>query len=425
MKTKQFLCSSLAVLLLLGFGGNFLFAQEPDIEDLMELSLEELLEVKSDYGYKESPIQLHAYMNTALWDFGGDCLGKYANEGGSLAGYPLFISYSGYISVSAQITSQLFSEAEFELYKGQKGEFKVTRLRQVWTPSPRFRLTLGRDFPNIGIQDKIYYPPSQYRLIALTPYLYLSILRATGWWDSGIHISTNFPVGKGMKIMANMSVINGPGDKHQEEDYLLNHMRPNSDGYMFEQFHAKGRQPWDNNKSKHIAARLAISPVKDLEIGGSYMFGKYDADNKYSADYAWGHLLYGGKKLTIAAEYGQLTVDVDAANFMIVSTDSIWGNDLSGTLKANKVTQYSYYFSAGYKLFENTIIEYFEPVFRYEFMDSWKEDKLDKGDRNLFWFGFRLSPIEHWAIKAAYGVQTEPYNKLDNNGLIIESVVDF
>jgi hypothetical protein len=70
-------------------------------EDLMDLSLEELLEIKLDYGYEDAPVQVHAYMNTALWSFGEQFLCKYANKGGSLAGYPLFISYSGYISVSA------------------------------------------------------------------------------------------------------------------------------------------------------------------------------------------------------------------------------------------------------------------------------------------------------------------------------------
>jgi len=424
MKIKISLVFALSFLLV--FCPNFLFAQEEEMGDLMEMSLEELLEVELDYGYKESPVQVHTYMNTAFWSFDEQFWGSYANKGGSYAGYPLFISYSGYISVSAQINPKLFAEAEFELYKGEKGQFKVCRLRQVWTPSPHFRLTLGRDFPAIGVQDKVYYPTSQFRLIALAPYLYLQILRATGWWDSGIHMSANFPVANDIKIMADMSIINGPGDKHHSSsNYLLNKMKPNSDGYMYENFHSKARQPWDNNKSKHIASRLAISPIKNLEVGGSYMFGKYDVDDKYNADYVWGHLLYGGKKLTIAAEYGQLMVDVNPNNFKIQSTDSTWGNDLNKTFGASKVTQYSYYFSAGYKLFQNKGIEYFEPLFRYEFMDSWKEDKLDKGDRNLFWFGFRLSPIKHWVIKAAYSVQTEPYADIDNNGMIVESVIDF
>jgi hypothetical protein len=404
-----------------------LIAQE-ESEDLMDMSLEELLEIKLDYGYKEAPVSIHAYMNTALWNFGDQFWGKYANVGGSAAGRPLFISYSGYISVSAQITSKLFAEAEFELYKGQKGEFKVTRLRQVWTPSQYFRLTLGRDFPAIGVQDKIYYPTSQFRLITIAPYTYLSILRATGWWDSGIHMTGKIPL-RDMKLIIDMSIINGPGDQHQSADYLLNHMKPNVQGYMYESFHDKARQPWDNNKSKHIAARLSFLPIKDLSFGGSYMFGKYDDDDKYNADFLYAHLLYGGERLTVAAEYGQLAVDVNPTFYTAGDTTANglpkWDNTLSGTLNADKVTQYSYYISAGYKFFPHSSIEYFEPVFRYEFMDSWKEDKQDKGDRNLFWLGFRFSPIKHWVIKAAYSIQTESYEDLDNDGFVIESVIDF
>ncbi len=120
--------SCVLILVILFWSITTLVAQE-ESEDLMDKSLEELLDIKLDYGYKEAPVSIHAYMNTALWNFGDQVWGKYANVGGSAAGRPLFISYSGYISVSAQITSKLFAEAEFELYKGQKGEFKVTRLR--------------------------------------------------------------------------------------------------------------------------------------------------------------------------------------------------------------------------------------------------------------------------------------------------------
>ena len=102
------------------------------------------------------------------------------------------------------------------------------------------------------------------------------------------------------------------------------------------------------------------------------MFGKYDINDKYNADFVYAHLLYGGERLTIAAEYGQLAVDVNPTFYTAGDTTAAgspkWDNTLSGTLNADKVTQYSYYISAGYKFFPHSLIEYFEPVFRYEFM---------------------------------------------------------
>jgi len=392
-------------------------------EELYEMDLSDKIEVELDYGIKGGKVETHVYMTSALWSFDDDYLGKYANQGGSMSGYPLFISYSGYISISSYISKTLFAEAEFELYKGQKGEFKVTRLRTVWSPSEYFRLTLGRDFPAIGLQDKVYYPTSQYRLFALAPYAYYQILRATGWWDTGLHLHGKIPLSGDMKVFLDASLINGPGDEHQGAHYLETHMIANTEGYMFENFHSKARQPWDNNTSKYIAGRLSFSPIKNLEFGGSYMTGKYDVEDKYNADYTFGHLLYGGERLTIAAEYAQLMVQLPDSN---LAGPDVWPTgEINNTVGDNKVTQFSYYLSFGYKFFQDTKINFLEPVFRYEFMDSWKEDNLNKGDRNAYWVGFRFSPIKHWVIKTAYLYQTEKYKELANNGFVIETIVDF
>ncbi len=251
-------------------------------------------------------------------------------------------------------------------------------------------------------------------------------MHATGWWDAGIHLYGAIPLGKDSKIMANLSVINGPGDQHHGGNYLANIMRPNEQGYMFEAFHSKARQPWDNNSSKHIATRLAYSPMKDMEIGASYMFGKYDKEDKYSADYLFGHFLYGGRRLTIAAEYGQLMVQIPDSNLNVPTFTDIDGNVFENKNKGeNNITQYSWYISAGYKFLVDTRIHYIEPVVRYEYLDSWKEDALNKGDRQLIWAGIRFSPVKHWVLKAAYLYQTETYKELDNNGFVLEAVFDF
>ena len=418
--------TSLVILMFFTFNvpGSFsLRAQDVDMDDIIEVEL--------DYGKENAKMETHVYLNSALWNFEDQYLGNYANVGSSMTGNPLFVNYSGYVSISGYISNTVFAEAEFEMYKGQKGQFKVTRLRGVWSPSEKFRLTLGRDFPAIGVQDKIYYPTSKYRLIAMAPMLYWSVMHATGWWDAGIHLHGAIPVTDNIKVLADLSIVNGPGDEHQSNpDFLTNHMKPNAQGYMYESFHSHARQPWDNNTSKHIAMRAALSPVKNLEFGGSYMFGKYDRNDKYSADYLFGHLLYGGKRLTIAAEYGQLMVQVPDSNFYGPAPGGGFydaNNNVIPNPNAldNKVTQYSWYISAGYKLFMDTKIHYIEPVIRYEVLDSWKEDAMNRGDRQLIWTGLRFSPVEHWVFKAAYLHQTETWKDLKNDGFVIETVFDF
>jgi hypothetical protein len=389
---------------------------------LAEMSLEDILKMPVSYGYSKSPVEVHVFMNTALWDFQKQALGSYANVGAATSGYPYFISYSGYVDIGCQVNKNLYGEAEFELYKGQLNGIKVCKLRQVWTPSENFRLSLGRDFPPIGIQDQVYYPTSQYRLFALSPYLYWSILRATGWWDSGVYTTTTIPlkfIGPKANVRLDAAVIDGPGDASQSYS-LVDLMKPNAQGYFYEFFHEMARQPWDNNKNKYIPVRLTLQPIQDLFIGASYADGKYDTAEKYGAAYTFAHLLYGGKKLTVACEYGQLKFDVNPANMRTAA------NIANGTLGNTSVTQYSYYLSAGYKVIQDKYVHFLEPVVRYEYMNSWQEDSLHKGDREVLWGGFRLSPYEHWVIKAGYCFQRESYGpSLDNDGYIVESVLEF
>ena len=427
-KFNIFICFFVTFMLVNSFTLSIM-AQDQDLEDM---DLADLLEIPLSYGFNESKVETHIFMNTALWNLEKQSLGSTANSEGTYAGRPLFITYSGYIDISCQITKTLFAEAEFELYKGEKGQFKVTKLRQVWSPSEYFRLTLGRDFPPIGIQDLVYYPPSQYRLFTIAPYLYWSILRATGWWDSGIYTTFILPfsfMDEKASVKIDLGIINGPGDEHQDDNYLVGKMKPNSEGFMFEGFHNKARQPWDNNKNKFIPVRLSVNLLNKFNFGASYMEGRYTKDEygEKLAQYVFGHFLYGGDRLTIAAEFGQLKIGVDPENMKVTGV-----NDINNTEGDKYVTQKSYYLSAGYKVIKDKFnIYYLEPVVRYEFMDSWVEDDKNKGDRNVVWAGIRLSPVKNWTLKLAYCFQSEPgltdlnEDELENNGLTIESVIEF
>lgn len=405
------------------------------VKEMEEIPIEELLGIPLSYGYAKSPVAIHVFMNGSYWDFQKQALGSYADTGQNISataavdapisGYPTFMTYSAYVDISCQINKNMIGEAEFEMYKARDpgaGAFKVTKIKQTWFPSEYFKLAIGRDFPPIGIQDKVYYPPSQFRTFSFAPYLYWSVLRATGWWDAGVFLTGIIPVkkiGENAKVIIDVAIINGPGDSHQATK-LVNLMKPNANGYMYEAFMAKARQPWDNNRNKFIPVRLALKPRDNLEIGASYASGKYDADEKYGVMFTLAHLLYGGKKLTLVAEYGEMKVDVNPTNMMTAA------NTANGTFGDSSVTQESYYLSAGYKILEDKYVHFFEPVVRYEFMDSWKEDKLNKGDRRVIWVGFRVSPYKYWVLKAGFSSQEEPSGpSLKNNGYIIESVLEF
>ncbi|MFH1962619.1 MAG: hypothetical protein ABIJ30_07080 [bacterium] len=369
-------------------------------------------EEKLAYGFESALPEMHVFLTNQFYDYGSQAFGKYANEGDNkLAGHSVFIPMSGYIDISSQINSELKAEAEFELYKGES--VKICKLRGVWSPKEWFNLSMGRDFVPIGTQDKSYYPPSRFRIFTVSSYLYSNVMRASGWWDTGIFVSGKIPVSKQGAVLYNLSISNGPGDSHQKEtkDKLVNLMGTNSAGYMYEYFHNKARQSLDNNNDKPLCLRLAYSPFKNLEFGGSYLKAKYDTDEKYGCDYTFYHLLYGSDRWDIDCECGQLGVDVDP-------TKNSRGD--------KKIHQSSAYIAASYKVLQEKYVHFLAPTIRYEIIDPWEEDTTNKADRKSISIGISISPVEHFLIRTAYQHTTEKGpDELKNDGVSIETVLDF
>jgi len=353
------------------------------------------------YGFASTPVDIHVYLSIQYWNYEYQALGKYANVGHVSTGHSDIIPYSGYVDLASQIRKDMKVEAEFELYKGHK--IKVCRLRGVWQPSTYFSLSLGRDFGIIGLQDQLYYPTSKYKLFTIPPFLHWSVIRYTGWWDTGAFVHSELPLpllsAEG-KILLDVSVTNGPGISNAST------ITTNAEGYMYENFHSLARQPHDNNHDKPVAVRCSIIPCKALQFGGSYLNAKWDNEDKHFAQYIFTHLLFDYDRITVVGEYGQLK----------------FGSPDNGI-----VTQFSGYVAAGYTLLQDMdYIEFLQPVIRYEHFDSWKEDPEQKGCRQSVAAGLRYSPFKGWIVKAAYQVTTEPYGpELSNDGFAGEVVFEF
>ncbi len=368
------------------------------------VTAQETQEEGLEYGFKSALPEMHVFITNQFYNYGEAEFGKYANAGDKkLAGHSVFIPMSGYIDISSQLNPDIKAEAEFELYRSEA--IKTCKLRGVWSPEEWFNLSMGRDFVPIGTQDKSYYPPSRFRMFTVAPYLYRNVMRSSGWWDTGVFISGKRQLAKQVSLLYNLSVTNGPGDSHQgTATELINNMKTNTAGYMYEHFHTDARQYLDNNGDKPICIRLALSPLEGLEFGGSHFKAKYDDNEKYGCDYTFYHLLYGSDKLDVACEYGRIGIDT----------------------KANgKIHQSSSYLAASYKILQEKYVHFLAPAIRYETIDPWEEDTSNKGDRKSISIGVNISPVEHFLIRAAYQHTTEKGTELKNNGVSVETVFDF
>ncbi len=385
-----------------------LFVQFTVFASILSLAMPLMAQEKgNEYGFEEAFPELHVFLTNQFYDYEKDAFGDYANRGDSkIAGHSVFIPMSGYIDISSQIRPGLKAEAEFELYRAES--LKFCKLRGIWSPRQWFSLSMGRDFVPIGTQDKSYYPTSGYRMFTVAPFLYRTVMRACGWWDSGVHISGEIPVKNTQKLLYNLSVINGPGrDDTVMGSTTVGTTTSNTDatGYMYEQFHNHARQAMDNNTDKPLVMRLAYSPFKGLEIGGSNFKAKYDKNEEYGCDYTFYHLLYDSDRWNVSCEHGRAGID---------------------TKKRGKIHQSSSYLATSYKLLKDEKhVHFLAPAIRYEIFDPWEEDASNKGDRKAITVGINLSPYEHFVIRAAYQHTTEKGPELKNDGLSIESVLEF
>ncbi|MBU2600100.1 hypothetical protein KJ849_05965 [bacterium] len=377
-----------------------LFIQFMGLAFILSLAVPSIAQEKDKgYGFNESFPELHVFLTNQFYNYQEKAFGDYADEGDpKIAGHSVFIPMSGYIDISSSIRPGLKAEVEFELYKAEK--LKFCKLRGVWSPRQWFILSIGRDFVPIGSQDKSYYPTSGYRMFTVAPFLYRSVIRACGWWDSGVHVSGEIPVKNTQKLLYNLSIINGPGWDSTKTDFDTS-----TTNYMYEQFHNHSRQAMDNNNDKPLVMRLAYSPYKGLEFGGSHFEAKYDKNEKYSCDFTFYHLLYDSDKWNLACEHGRAGID---------------------TLYRGKIHQSSAYLAVSYKLLQDRkCVHFLAPAIRYEIFDPWEEDASNKGDRQSITYGINLSPYEHFVVRAAYQHTTEKGAELKNDGMSVESVFEF
>jgi len=131
--------------------------------------------------------------------------------------------------------------------------------------------------------------------------------------------------------------------------------------YKLALLNGEGRNVLDQDNRKSFVARLAISPIKHVTLGGNYKFGKTPNDDDSIED-------------NKASRYG-IDLKVDYLNFIIlgeyISASDVGtyttGGGCAGPIEFHEgsVDRSGYYVTALYKTAWNL-----EPVFKYESYDS-------------------------------------------------------
>lgn len=162
-------------------------------------------------------------------------------------------------------------------------------------------------------------------------------------------------------------------------------------------FNGAGINVKDNNKSKDIAARLSIQPLKLLKIAGYCLFGEADATtlstkypaivdglNGYNAKYI-SYSRYGG-----GADYNN--------DFLFARAEYIGG-------KTGNLTSQGAYVQVGYKFLKKCTVGV-----RYDYFD---ENTAADGDQTNYSVALSYRPWKHFRLQAEYTRQQ--YRNLPNS----------
>lgn len=148
----------------------------------------------------------------------------------------------------------------------------------------------------------------------------------------------------------------------------------------------------DNNSNKQLGGRLAILPLSWMEMGGSYLTGKYDMHNNRRLYLAGADLRLQRGGLEFRGEFVTGRVETVDGDFF----------------------RHGYYLQTSYRhLLERNYLHYIEGVVRYDSVDP-RNDRLDELDADRLAFGFNFSPRQHIDIKLEYEKNLQSRGGEDN-----------
>ena len=307
---------------------------------------------------------------------------------GHKGGISVFDAYEFYLLGRVDVAQDVM--ANFEVRFEHVDEWVELRQGYIkWSIAEPMSLVMGRFYMPIGRYGLRYYGTQ--RKVVSEPYP-MRMVVVTPCQDTGIMLK-----GQVDRFGYAVAVVNGLGEEY------IGDIKPRNAG-----------QRTDNNDYKTVGGRLSYSPVDELEVGVSYMNGKYDDA--------------GEKNLQVA----DVDLLVEVKDF---SLEGEWAQSISDDLETDdEITTSGFYVQASYKLLRDQHgINFIEPVVRYESIDPGREmvDRFSLGPESTgrvtgVSAGLGVSPREHFLIKAEYRITTEEIDpQLSNNAVYVQFCADF
>jgi len=295
------------------------------------------------------------------------------SERGDGGGTPTFQNTRMVLGIAAVLAEKqniLFnSEIEYEF--GSR-EIDIEQAYLEWKVRPEFAFRGGIIVPSIGRFNT--YHDSYLNLTTIRPLINQFIV-PTAYRDAGIGVRGRFKLPRKMKLTYEADVVNGMRGSNSDDEAtpfsrLLGQSSASEPGLVA--FQAEGRR-------KAVIARIGLSPVDGLELGGSVYNGRFSslAEPARSATILFLDVSYHRGDLAIRGEYGRSNIVggiprksppppvVDTSNLESVTA-------LAEFVAQRTPGQDGFYLEGTYKfsprMFQERFDEgyYIAPVFRYE-----------------------------------------------------------
>lgn len=266
------------------------------------------------------------------------------------------------------------SAGDIEKKTGGRGEMKVDSAQLSIMPVKGFRGYLGIYYVPFGI-EYFSYPGYENKLVSRPKVMKSGGIIPGTWSDVGIGFNNHF------EGIGHLDVFYVNGDaKHGGVS------RDSSSG---------------GNESKSLGFRVMLDDlVEGLNIGGSFISGKWDEDDKYESTRTGVHLRVDSDKI-----FGN---DV----YPVLLGEFVTGKDGSATVDTEKKGYYAQISSR-----VNPLVEL---VARYGVYDN--DEKKTDNEKTETSFGVALHLLDNFQVKAEYQINNEEGTEVDNNKVDIEFV---
>lgn len=366
-----------AILFLFLSTGPGVYAEEsPDLEKMMDLTLEELLDVQvSGRGEAGSfGARLEQYAEGIKIGIHGYVTSEYINAEGKAG---TFDQHYFNVFVSASLHDRVFAEIQFEYEHG--GDEIQARYAQVdFKLHPSLILRTGKFLIPSGPFNEYLYP--EYIVKTVNRPFANREISPTAWADVGVQVRGRIDMGELQPSYA-FYVVNG---------------LEGAEGDRIRGMRGKGGNQDKNHENKAVGGHVGLA-YKGLEFGGSFYTGAYTPDGMMDITIAGIDAAYVHPYFTLRGEWHSSEQDITG-----------------GTIDKD-----GYYVQASMIL-----LDHFEPVVQYDEIDEGIAGSLER-DKQRTTVGLNYIVSNLVKVKVNYEIISDDGVDKDDNVIGVQLAMGF